>query len=175
MCVGGSRSPPKDRGGGGGGGGVETPIPDARRIGIYQSAKATVAQGNQRPTGRLGIHHHLLEKTMKRLSVYILTSIGLLAAAGIATLPALADSTQTEDELRTSKIVGSKVYNNANENIGSVEDIVLKPDGSMDEVVLSVGGFLGIGDKYVSVPFNDLKITRDGSSLKITTDGTKDP
>ena len=44
---------------------------------------------------------------MKRLSVYILTSIGLLAAAGIATLPALAaDSTQTEDELRTSKIVG---------------------------------------------------------------------
>ena len=138
-----------------------------------QSAKATVAQGNQRPTGRLGIHHHLLVKTMKRLSVYILTSIGLLAAAGIATLPALADSTQTEDELRTSKIVGSKVYNNANENIGSVEDIVLKPDGSMDEVVLSVGGFLGIGDKYVSVPFNDLKITRDGSSLKITTDGTK--
>ena len=111
---------------------------------------------------------------MKRLSVYILTSIGLLAAAGIATLPALADSTQTEDELRTSKIVGSKVYNNANENIGSVEDIVLKPDGSMDEVVLSVGGFLGIGDKYVSVPFSDLKITRDGSSLKITTDGTKE-
>ena len=111
---------------------------------------------------------------MKRLSVYILTSIGLLAAAEIATLPALADSTQTEDELRTSKIVGSKVYNNANENIGSVEDIVLKPDGSMDEVVLSVGGFLGIGDKYVSVPFSDLKITRDGSSLKITTDGTKE-
>ena len=68
---------------------------------------------------------------------------------------------------------GSKVYNNANENIGSVEDIVLKPDGSMDEVVLSVGGFLGIGDKYVSVPFSDLKITRDGSSLKITTEGTK--
>ena len=74
---------------------------------------------------------------MKRFSLYILTSIGLLAAAGIATLPALAaDSTQTEDELRTSKIVGSKVYNNANENIGSVEDTVLKPDGSMDEVVL---------------------------------------
>ncbi len=112
---------------------------------------------------------------MKRLSVYILTSIGLFASAGIATLPVLAaDSTQTEDELRTSKIVGSKVYNNANENIGSVEDIVLKPDGSMDEVVLSVGGFLGIGDKYVSVPFSDLKITRDGSSLKITTNGTKE-
>jgi sporulation protein YlmC with PRC-barrel domain len=81
---------------------------------------------------------------------------------------------QTEDELRTSKIVGTRVYNDANENIGSVEDIVLKPDGTMDEVVLSVGGFLGIGSKYVAVPFSDLKISRDGNSLKIMTNGTKD-
>jgi sporulation protein YlmC with PRC-barrel domain len=81
---------------------------------------------------------------------------------------------QSAEELRTSKLVGSKVYNDANENIGSIEDIVLKPDGSMDEVVLSVGGFLGIGDKYVAVPFSDLKITRDGSSLKIVTHGTKE-
>ena len=81
---------------------------------------------------------------------------------------------QTAEELRTSQLVGSKVYNNANENIGSIEDIILKPDGSMDEVVLSVGGFLGMGDKYVAVPFSDLKITRDGSSLKIVTNGTKD-
>ena len=111
---------------------------------------------------------------MKRLALSIIAG-GLLAAAPIAMLPAFAaDSTQTVDELRTSKIVGSKVYNNANENIGSVEDIVLKADGSMDEVVLSVGGFLGIGDKYVSVPFSDLKIARDGSSLKITTDDTKE-
>ncbi len=100
---------------------------------------------------------------------------GVIAIASFATLPALAaDNMQSAEELRTSKIVGTKVYNNANENIGSVEDIVLKPDGTMDEVVLSVGGFLGIGDKYVAVPFSDLKISRDGSSLKITTNGTKD-
>jgi len=104
-----------------------------------------------------------------------IAAAGLLAASGTIAIPAVAaDNTQSQDELRTSKIVGSKVYNEANENIGSVNDIVLKPDGTMDEVVLSVGGFLGIGDKYVAVPFNDLKITRDGSSLKITTNGTKD-
>jgi len=44
----------------------------------------------------------------------------------------------------------------------------------MDEVVLSVGGFIGIGDKYVSVPFSALKVERDGSSVRITTEGTKD-
>ena len=112
---------------------------------------------------------------MTQLSVPILAVTGLLTAASISALPAFAaDNMQTAEELRTSQLVGSKVYNNANDNIGSIEDIILKPDGSMDEVVLSVGGFLGMGDKYVAVPFSDLKITRDGSSLKIVTLATKD-
>ena len=112
---------------------------------------------------------------MTRISVHILAAAGLLTAAIVSALPAFAaDNMQTAEELRTSQLVGSKVYNNANENIGSIEDIILKPDGSMDEVVLSVGGFLGMGDKYVAVPFSDLKITRDGSSLKIVTLATKD-
>ena len=112
---------------------------------------------------------------MTRLSVNILAAAGLLIAASISALPAFAaDNMQTAEELRTSQLVGSKVYNNANDNIGSIEDIILKPDGSIDEVVLSVGGFLGMGDKYVAVPFSDLKISRDGSSLKIVTLATKD-
>jgi sporulation protein YlmC with PRC-barrel domain len=106
--------------------------------------------------------------------LYLLAA-SLLAASSLATAPALAaDNLQTQDELRTSKIVGAEVYNDANENIGSVEDIVLKADGSMDEVVLSVGGFIGIGDKYVAVPYSDLKISRGGNGLKITTKATKD-
>lgn len=111
---------------------------------------------------------------MKKISTHVLVVASVLLA-GAAVVPAFAaDNMQTEDEFRTSKLVGAKVYNSANENIGSIEDIVLKPDGSLDEVVLSVGGFLGIGDKYVSVPFSALKVSRDGSSLKITTDGTKE-
>lgn len=111
---------------------------------------------------------------MTRLFLKSLAASAVLATSAMATPVFAVDNMQTADEFRTSKIVGSKVYNNANENIGSVEDIVLKADGSMDEVVLSVGGFLGIGDKYVAVPFSNLKIARDGSSLKITTDGTKE-
>jgi len=111
---------------------------------------------------------------MTRLFLTSLAASAVLAASAIAIPVFAADNMQTADEFRTSKLVGSKVYNAANENIGSIEDIVLKPDGSMDEVVLSVGGFLGIGDKYVAVPFSNLKITRDGTSLKVVTDGTKD-
>jgi sporulation protein YlmC with PRC-barrel domain len=120
------------------------------------------------------IQQSLWRIKMTRLAINVLTA-SVLAAASIAAIPAFAaDNMQTAEELRTSKLVGSKVYNNANQNIGSIDDIILKPDGSMDEVVLSVGGFLGMGDKYVAVPFSNLKITRDGSSLKIVTDGTKD-
>jgi ribosomal 30S subunit maturation factor RimM len=115
----------------------------------------------------------VVEKTMTKI-LNILLAAGLLAASAAA-LPAFAaDDMQTADEFRTSKLVGSKVYNEANENIGSIEDIILKSDGAMDEVVLSVGGFLGIGDKYVAVPFSSLKIERDGSNIRITTNGTKD-
>ncbi|MBS0251979.1 MAG: PRC-barrel domain-containing protein [Proteobacteria bacterium] len=111
---------------------------------------------------------------MKNLSLNILVAAGLLMSSA-ASLPAFAaDNMQTADEFRTSKLVGANVYNNANENIGSIEDIILKPDGTMDEAVLSVGGFLGMGDKYVAVPFSSLKIGRDGDSAKITTDATKD-
>ena len=84
---------------------------------------------------------------MTRLSaVCSLATAALFAAALAFPLPAsAADEMQSADEYRTSNIVGSKVYNEANESIGSVEDIVLKADGAMDEVVLSVGGFLGLG------------------------------
>ncbi len=88
---------------------------------------------------------------MTRLFLKSLAASAVLAASAISAPVFAADNMQTADEFRTSKLVGTKVYNSANENIGSIEDIVLKADGSMDEVVLSVGGFLGIGEKYVIV------------------------
>lgn len=111
---------------------------------------------------------------MKTLKISALALALSMAAVSSAPSAFAADAMQSADEYRTSKLVGSTVYNEANENIGSIEDIVLKADGAMDEVVLSVGGFLGIGEKFVSVPFSDLKITRDGSSFKVITKGTKD-
>ncbi len=112
---------------------------------------------------------------MTKIIPSLFVATGLLFAASASALPAFAgDDIQTADEWRTSKLVGAVVYNKADEKIGKIEDIVLKSDGSLDEVVLSVGGFLGVGNKYVSVPFSALNVTRDGSSVKIVADGTKD-
>ena len=114
---------------------------------------------------------------MKYLIISLVTAFLSLPLATVETAMAAQATAQTADEFRTSKLVGSMVYNQANENIGSIEDIILKPDGTLGTVVLSVGGFLGIGDKYVAVPFSSLKITRENDStgsLRIITEGSKD-
>jgi ribosomal 30S subunit maturation factor RimM len=121
------------------------------------------------------LHHLNKEENMSRKYLLAASAATLLALTGATSVPSFAaDNAQSADEFRTSKLVGSKVYNGANENIGSIEDIILKADGTMDEVVLSVGGFLGIGDKYVAVPFKDLQVSRDNGNLKITSNGTKE-
>jgi hypothetical protein len=59
---------------------------------------------------------------------------------------------------RTSKVVGSTVVNDANETVGSIDDLIVTPGGQAPYAVLSVGGFLGLGTKYVVVPCTSLKI-----------------
>ena len=65
-----------------------------------------------------------------------------------------------------SMIIGETVYNGTGddaENIGEVKDIVIGEDGSMQAVVVGVGGFLGIGAKEVAVDFAQLDwAERDG-------------
>ncbi len=68
---------------------------------------------------------------------------------------------QSASDWRSSKIVGVTVYNGAGENIGEVDDLILASDGRIQNAVLGVGGFLGMGEKLVAVPFSDLKMSRD--------------
>lgn len=60
---------------------------------------------------------------------------------------------------RASKILGSRVVNDANEVIGNIDDLLLEPNNKRPFAVLAVGGFLGLGDRLVVVPFDNLKVT----------------
>jgi hypothetical protein len=59
---------------------------------------------------------------------------------------------------RASKVVGSSVLNDANETIGKIDDLLVSPDGKAPFVVLSIGGFLGMGARLVVVPYDSLKL-----------------
>jgi len=68
-----------------------------------------------------------------------------------------AASSHKEGEWRASKLVGVNVYNDANEKIGDINDVILDKAGKVENVVLGVGGFLGMGEHYVAVAYDKLK------------------
>jgi hypothetical protein len=63
---------------------------------------------------------------------------------------------------RASRIIGAKVYNERNEAVGDVDDLIIHPNGQAPTAVLSVGGFLGIGARLVAVPLSELRFNPDG-------------
>jgi sporulation protein YlmC with PRC-barrel domain len=54
--------------------------------------------------------------------------------------------------LRASKLLKQKVYNEQNQKIGEIDDLVIAPDGSLAAAVVEVGGFLGVGKHHVAIP-----------------------
>jgi hypothetical protein len=59
---------------------------------------------------------------------------------------------------RVSKVLGSTVVNETNETVGTIDDLIVTPSEVVPFAVLSVGGFLGMGTKYVVVPYSALKV-----------------
>ena len=64
---------------------------------------------------------------------------------------------QNDGQWRSSRLIGVDVYNDANENIGDIEELIVDKSGKIEYVVLGVGGFLGMGEQYVAVSFDKLK------------------
>ncbi|MBX9931389.1 MAG: PRC-barrel domain-containing protein [Methylobacterium sp.] len=74
-----------------------------------------------------------------------------------------------------TKLIGLSIQNGANETIGQIADLVLDEQSTVKAWVVGVGGFLGIGTKYVAVDPTALKLTRaDEKTLKASIDTTKD-
>jgi hypothetical protein len=71
----------------------------------------------------------------------------------------------SSDEL-SSKVVGLHVYNHDNKDIGTIQDIAINPNGDVKGYVLSVGGFLGIGDHYVAVRPSAIDLSYNASNDK---------
>jgi hypothetical protein len=63
--------------------------------------------------------------------------------------------------LRASFVIGSYVYNIADENIGFVDDLMIGEDACVGYAILSVGGFLGLGSHLVAIPYDSLEVGED--------------
>ena len=70
-------------------------------------------------------------------------------------------TTTASGEWRASKMSGLKIYNDANENIGSINDLLMDKSGNIKIAVIGVGGFLGLGEHLVAVPYEKLKFVNE--------------
>jgi sporulation protein YlmC with PRC-barrel domain len=77
-----------------------------------------------------------------------------------------------QGDWRTSKVVGLNVYNDNNESIGSINDLLTDKSGNIKAVVLGVGGFLGVGEHLVAVPFDKIKFVNAPVSTTSASDTT---
>ncbi len=104
------------------------------------------------------------------LSASVLALVGGLAVAQAETMTnspsgrsVAAPSSLSTMHWLASDIYKADVYDNAEDKIGVVTDLILDNSGNVTTAVVGVGGFLGAGKKDVAVPFKDLKVvSRDG-------------
>src|SRR5262245_6084995 len=70
-------------------------------------------------------------------------------------------SSSFQGNWRASKLVGLSVYNEKNESVGSINDMLTDKNGKIVAVVIGVGGFLGVGEHLVAVPFEKVKFSSE--------------
>ena len=87
-----------------------------------------------------------------------------------------ATTTMGNPLISSDKVEGTAVYGVDKEKIGVVKEVVLgKMDGKVHHVILSVGGFLGMGDQLHSLPWEklDYDTSLDGYKLSVTKEQLK--
>ena len=113
----------------------------------------------------------LLNKTLTKS----ITTLGLAAAVALVTpstyVPAADSKTLSVSQQETTlaqkgwsakkDIMGKAVYNDNNEKIGDVNDVIFSRTNSASFVVIGVGGFLGMGEHDVAVPLSRIKHDND--------------
>jgi sporulation protein YlmC with PRC-barrel domain len=88
-----------------------------------------------------------------------------VVAAGSETAPAEVSTTGgfltfSADQIRASDLIGQSVYS-GEDSIGEVSDIIMNDDGETRAALIDVGGFLGVGEKSVALPFEDIQISEN--------------
>jgi sporulation protein YlmC with PRC-barrel domain len=89
-----------------------------------------------------------------------------------------SDTTSFKGNWRTSKLVGLNVYNDSNESLGSINDLLTDKNGNIKAVVIGVGGFLGVGEHLVAVSMDKVKFVDEpvaytGASNQPATGGAR--
>lgn len=110
-----------------------------------------------------------------RVFTVIAVAASLAAPMAMAQVPANTPSAaaapiKAAGTWRASKVIGVNVYNENNDKIGDISELIIDSAGRVEGAVVSVGGFLGMGEHLVVVPMDQLKFANKAG--KTTTGST---
>ena len=92
----------------------------------------------------------------------------------ISTASLTVSGLEAGNVIMASNLIGSTVYSSANENVGSVNDVIFSKDGKIQAIIIGVGGFLGLGEKDVAVPLDRIQFSRDeNNNMKYTVSASR--
>ncbi len=125
---------------------------------------------------------------MKNLVAIALLSTALVSGAAYAQTAQTAQpadraapaATTSSDKMmlkgkwRASKLMGLDVYNEANEKLGDVNELILDKDGKVNAVIIGVGGFLGMGEHDIAVTMDKLKFIEEPVRTSSTATTTRE-
>ena len=107
----------------------------------------------------------------KAYAIALATLLGatpIAFAAQPANTEGQSQGTIQPDRMLATKVIGSRVYDLQNRNIGNVRDLIVDRGGMIDFVVVDVGTFLGMGGKRVPVKLSDFKTDNNRLTLDVT-------
>lgn len=80
---------------------------------------------------------------------------------------------ETQHLIASDKVEGTPVYNQVGERIGHVKNLMLKEKRTVEYVVMSFGGFLGLGERYHPIPWNALRYDGERGGYVVDVDKEK--
>jgi sporulation protein YlmC with PRC-barrel domain len=110
-------------------------------------------------------------------SVVTAAAVGLFAVSAYAANDYPSAQMQTtipQDAVTVTDWYKQDVYDPNNNKIGQVMDVLLDKSGKVDTLIVGVGGFLGMGEKDVAVPFDHIHATRENNKMTLVMNTTKD-
>jgi hypothetical protein len=87
------------------------------------------------------------------------------AAQGVQQVVSTIDITTIGRGYRSTKITGSAIVNEKSETIGKIDDLIITRDQRALFAIISVGGYLGIGNKLIAVRYEELRATSDDNGF----------
>jgi sporulation protein YlmC with PRC-barrel domain len=132
-----------------------------------------------------------MTKIMSTTAVMLVLSAGIAAAQSTTSPSATPAPSTTITTVTTSSVqpltsvpttsapvtnwYKQPVYDQADSRIGEIDDVLVERDGKVTTLIIGVGGFLGIGEKHVAVPFDSVKVTsKDNNKWYLVMNSTKE-